>query len=73
MAGIFGLDFGTTNSVASFIQRNPDKQGHHANVLTDRQGRPHPSVVWYNGAETIVGRQAKEHMVRSGLPMRLDP
>ena len=62
MAGIFGLDFGTTNSVAAFIQRNPDKQGHHANVLTDRQGRPHPSVVWYNGAETIVGRQAKEHM-----------
>lgn len=67
MAGIFGLDFGTTNSVAAFIQRNPDKQGHHANVLTDRQGRPHPSVVWYNGAETIVGRQAKEHMGQLGL------
>ena len=67
MAGIFGLDFGTTNSVAAFIQRNPDKKGYHASVLTDRQGRPHPSVVWYNGAETVVGRQAKEHMGQLGL------
>lgn len=67
MAGIFGLDFGTTNSVAAFIQRNPDHKGYHANVLTDRQGRPHPSVVWYNGAEIVVGRQAKEHMGQLGL------
>jgi molecular chaperone DnaK len=67
MAGIFGLDFGTTNSVAAFIQRNPDHKGYHANVLTDRQGRPHPSVVWYNGAEIVVGRQAKENMGQLGL------
>ncbi len=67
MAGIFGLDFGTTNSVAAFIQRNPDKKSYHAEVLTDRQGRPHPSVVWYNGADIVVGRQAKDHMGQLGL------
>lgn len=67
MAGIFGLDFGTTNSVAAFIQRNPDNQSYHAEVLSDSQGRPHPSVVWYNGADIIVGRQAKDHLGQLGL------
>jgi molecular chaperone DnaK len=67
MAGIFGLDFGTTNSVAAFIQRNPDRQGYHAHVLADRLGRPHPSVVWYNGAEVVVGRRAKDQMGQLGL------
>ena len=67
MARIFGLDFGTTNSVAAFIQRNPDNQGHHAAVLTDLQGRPHPSVVWYRGADVVVGRQAKDQMGQLGL------
>ena len=67
MARIFGLDFGTTNSVAAFIQRNPDSQGHHSAVLTDSQGRPHPSVVWYQGTDVVVGRQAKDQMGQLGL------
>jgi molecular chaperone DnaK len=67
MAHIFGLDFGTTNSVAALIQRQPDKNGHYAHVLTDSLGRPHPSVVWYTGAETIVGRRAKDQMSQLGL------
>lgn len=67
MARIFGLDFGTTNSVAALIQRNPDQKGHHAHVLTDTQGRPHPSVVWYTGAEVVVGRKAKDQMSQLGL------
>lgn len=67
MARIFGLDFGTTNSVAAFIQRNPDQKGYHAHVLTDAQGRPHPSVVWYTGAEVVVGRKAKDQMSQLGL------
>src|ERR1035437_10619384 len=68
MAGIFGLDFGTTNSVAAFIQRDPDNKGYHANVLLDlKTGRAHPSVVWYNGAEIVVGGQAKEHRGQLGL------
>jgi molecular chaperone DnaK len=67
MAHIFGLDFGTTNSVAALIQRNPDNKGHHAHVLTDTQGRPHPSVVWYNGANVVVGRMAKDQMSQLGL------
>lgn len=61
MAGIFGLDFGTTNSVISFVQRKGATEEYHPVVLDDH-GRPHPSVVWYNGAETIVGRDAKDHM-----------
>jgi len=67
MAHVFGLDFGTTNSVAALIQRNPDNKGHHAHVLTDAQGRPHPSVVWYAGAEVVVGRKAKDQMSQLGL------
>lgn len=67
MAGIFGIDFGTTNSVASFIQRDPEQNRWLPEVFTDEQGRPHPSVVWYSGADTVVGRQAKDHLGQLGL------
>lgn len=67
MARIFGLDFGTTNSVAALIQRNPDTGEHQAHALTDAEGRPHPSVVWYTGSEVVVGRQAKDQMTNLGL------
>ncbi|MBM3798159.1 MAG: Hsp70 family protein [Acidobacteria bacterium] len=67
MAGIFGIDFGTTNSVASFIQRDPNQNRWLPEVFTDEQGRPHPSVVWYSGSDTVVGRQAKDHLGKLGL------
>jgi actin-like ATPase involved in cell morphogenesis len=67
MAGIFGIDFGTTNSVASFIQRDPEQNRWLPEVFADEQGRPHPSVVWYAGADTVVGRQAKDHLGELGL------
>ena len=50
---VFGLDFGTTNSLVAYVESDA------AVALLDRQGRPHPSVVWYHGAECVVGREAK--------------
>jgi len=58
MAGqVFGLDFGTTNSLLSIIGQDglPIR-------LVDKTGRPHPSVVWYRGGEVVVGRDAREHL-----------
>ena len=52
---VFGLDFGTTNSLAAYIE------GDQAVALLD-QGRPHPSVVWYHGTECVVGRKAKTQL-----------
>lgn len=64
MATIFGLDFGTTNSVATIIGRN----GSEALVLSNLEdSRPHPSVVWYNGATAVVGRKAKAQLAQLGL------
>jgi molecular chaperone DnaK len=54
---IFGLDFGTTNSLLTVIGRDG-----RPIYLTDQQDRPHPSVVWYRGGEVIVGRKAREHL-----------
>ncbi|MEY4036386.1 MAG: hypothetical protein RL715_605 [Chloroflexota bacterium] len=67
MAQIFGLDLGTTNSVATFVQ--PDGvHGARAYPLTNRDdGRPHPSVVWYSGQAPVVGRQARDQMSELGL------
>jgi molecular chaperone DnaK len=58
MAGrIFGLDFGTTNSLVSVIQ------GDQAIALVDQTTRrPHPSVVWFRGGDVVVGRIAREHL-----------
>ena len=56
MAGsVFGLDFGTTNSLLSIIVNGKPI------YLLDGD-RPHPSVVWYRGSDTIVGRKAREHL-----------
>ncbi|HEY8162232.1 MAG TPA: Hsp70 family protein [Methylocystis sp.] len=52
----FGIDFGTTNSLASSII------GRRAVSLTDDEGRPHPSVLWYRGSEIVIGREAKQHL-----------
>ena len=53
----FGIDFGTTNSLAAVVD------GDRALALADRATqRPHPSVIWYRGSEVVVGREAREHM-----------
>jgi molecular chaperone DnaK len=61
MAEIFGIDFGTTNSVASVVLELSEAEAGQIAVLTNREDRrPHPSVIWYRGNETIVGRKAKD-------------
>ncbi len=61
MAEIFGLDFGTTNSLASVVADG------RAIALTDYDGRPYPSVVLYRGDEKIVGRRAKDQLDVAGV------
>lgn len=51
----FGFDFGTTNSVMSFVS---DERC--IPILDDRY--PHPSVVCYQGDQVISGRKAKEKL-----------
>jgi actin-like ATPase involved in cell morphogenesis len=53
----FGIDFGTTNSLAATIA------GERALALVDAATlRPHPSVIWYRGTQTVVGQEAKQHL-----------
>ena len=59
MAEIFGLDFGTTNSLAASIA------GERAVLYEDDEGRAVPSVVYYQGTDTIVGRRAKDQLDRA--------
>lgn len=66
MAATFGLDFGTTNSVGTAIEPDPDTGRMSPRIFTD-DGRPHPSVVWYPGDEPIVGRKAKEQLSELAL------
>jgi molecular chaperone DnaK len=60
MADIFGLDFGTTNSLAATIAAG------RALAFRDQERRPIPSVVLYRGEETIVGRRAKDELDQVG-------
>ena len=54
---VFGLDFGTTNSLAAIAV------GGRVLPLTDQvTNRPHPSVIWYRGGDIVVGHDAKENM-----------
>src|SRR4051794_10831433 len=58
MNGI-GIDFGTTNSVASVCDSRTNK----VRAFTDLSNNlPHPSVVWYRGDGRIVGREAKHNI-----------
>jgi molecular chaperone DnaK (HSP70) len=66
MAATFGLDFGTTNSVATFIGPDPELKAIGPRVLM-RDGRPHPSIVWYSGTDVVVGRGAKDQLNELGL------
>ncbi|MGY0834218.1 Hsp70 family protein [Azospirillum argentinense] len=52
----FGIDFGTTNSLAAV------HTGQDLRSFTHTDQRPHPSVVWYRGGEVIVGRAARAHL-----------
>ena len=57
MAQVFGLDFGTTNSLVAVVQNE------RAISLVNREDSlPHPSVVWYRGTDITVGRAAKAHL-----------
>lgn len=62
---IFGIDFGTTNSLAAIVV------GDRALSLVDSStGRPHPSVIWYRGADIVVGSEARKNMdiTETGAP-----
>ncbi len=54
---LFGIDFGTTNSLAALVEG-----GEVRSLVNEQDGRPHPSVVWYRGTDTIVGREARNHL-----------
>ncbi|MCW3767781.1 MULTISPECIES: Hsp70 family protein [Paenarthrobacter] len=58
---IVGFDFGTTNSLVSIIS------GNRVIDVLDEEGRPHPSVVRYEGEEVIVGREARHALEEVGL------
>src|SRR2546421_730792 len=60
MAEVFGLDFGTTNSLAATVEAE------RAVAYLDEDGRSHPSVVLYRGDETIIGRRAKDQIDVAG-------
>jgi len=53
----FGIDFGTTNSVAAVFN------GEELTAFVDPNNLPHPSVLWYKGEpQPIVGREAKKRI-----------
>ena len=58
---VVGFDFGTTNSLISLVR------GNRAINFFDEDQRPVPSVVCYEGAKTIVGREARERLAQAGL------
>lgn len=54
---VFGIDFGTTNSLASLVV------GDQTIPFVDQQTeRPHPSVIWYRGESVVVGTEAKQNL-----------
>ncbi|WP_424946409.1 Hsp70 family protein [Candidatus Spongiihabitans sp.] len=61
---VVGFDFGTTNSLVSSIR------GGRAINFLDKEGLPFPSVVCYEGAKKIVGRDAKERLGEAGLGVK---
>jgi molecular chaperone DnaK len=62
---VFGIDFGTTNSLASVV-----KGERMTSLVNEDTDRPHPSVIWYRGAETVVGQAARENLdlTEAGAP-----
>jgi molecular chaperone DnaK (HSP70) len=61
MARVIGFDFGTTNSLISVIE------GDTCYSFLDKDSvLPHPSVISYQGSQTIIGRKAKERLSTAG-------
>ena len=62
---IFGIDFGTTNSLAAV-----SVGGRVLSLLDQVTLRPHPSVIWYRGSDIVVGQEARNNMdiTESGAP-----
>lgn len=58
---VVGFDFGTTNSLMSVVVGDGV-----IDVMGD-DGRPFPSVVRYEGARTIVGREARDSLDTAGI------
>src|SRR5215203_247948 len=58
---IAGFDFGTTNSLVSVVV------GDRVIDVFDEDGRPHPSVVRYEGEKVVVGREARHAVEEVGL------
>lgn len=58
---IIGFDFGTTNSLISFVE------GEATINLFDSEGLPYPSVVRYEGQSVIAGREARLALEEVGL------
>lgn len=58
---ILGLDFGTTNSLAAYV----DPTGRVFSLTNVEDRRPHPSTVWYRAGSVIVGREARQHLESS--------
>ena len=54
---VFGIDFGTTNSLASLVA---DEEV--LSLVDLASDRPHPSVLWYRGSEIVIGTAAKEYL-----------
>jgi molecular chaperone DnaK (HSP70) len=54
---LFGIDFGTTNSLAALVVGDEVRS-----LVNEEDNRPHPSVVWYRGTDVIVGREARKHL-----------
>jgi molecular chaperone DnaK len=59
---IVGFDFWTTNSLVSVVVGN-----RVIDVQLDEEGRPHPSVVRYEGEAVVVGREARHALEEVGL------
>lgn len=56
-----GIDFGTTNSLISVVTRESKVSSF------DDTGRPHPSVVRYEGEQVICGRRARDKLEQLGI------
>lgn len=59
---VVGFDFGTTNSLVSVVSGD-----RVIDVMDVETGRPHPSVVRYEGERVIVGREAKDALGAAGV------
>lgn len=55
---VLGLDFGTTNSLAAYV----DALGDVRSLTNVEDDRPHPSTVWYRAGDVIIGRDARKHL-----------